>query len=157
MKITDNDSLLVVEDGTGANFGLGILVPALGVGAFSWLIWPPTADHVQVLGAVLSFAFTAFALAALTPPQTAAFDRKKREVRIATGWPPVFGRERTISFTEIREAAVWRRIDLGELGTARPVLILKDGRKVSLSRYKRSPRQCRTIVAAINSRIGDHF
>jgi len=154
VKITDNGSLFVVEDGTGANLGLGILVPALAVGTFSWLIWPAIAGNSHVLGSVFSFVVTAVLLAVLTPPHTTAFDRDKREVHIAAGWPPVFGRERTISFTDIGEAAVWRRIDIGERGSARPVLILNNGRKVFLSCYKRSPKKCRPIVGAINRLLG---
>jgi hypothetical protein len=155
VKITDNGSLFVVGDGTGANLGLGILAPALAVGIFSWLIWPPMAGNSQVLGSVFSFVVTAVSLALLTPPHTTAFDRNKREVHIAAGWPPVFGRERTISFADISEAAVWRCIDMGELGYARPVLILNNGRKVFLSRYKQSPEKCRPIVGAINRLLGD--
>jgi hypothetical protein len=155
VKITHNGSVFVVGDGTGANLGLGILVPALAVGIFSWLIWPPIAGNSQVLGSVISFVVTAVTLAVLTPPHTTAFDRDKREVHIAAGWPPVFGRERTISFADISEAAVWRRIDMGELGPARPVLILNNGRKVFLSGYKQSPKKCRPIIGAINTLLGD--
>ena len=155
MKITDNGSLFVIEDGAGANLGLGILVPALAVGTFGWFIWPPIAGNSHVLGSVFAFIVTAVSLAVLTPPQTTAFDRNKREVHIATGWPPIFGRKRTISFGDIREAAVWRRIDIGELGSARPVLILNNGRKVFLSCFKRSPDKCRPIVGAINRLLGD--
>jgi hypothetical protein len=155
VKITDNGSVFVVEDGMGADLGLGVLVPALAVGIFSWFIWPPIAGNSHVVGSVFSFVVTAISLAVLTPPQTTAFDRNRREVHIATGWPPVFGRERTISFADIREAAAWRRIDIGELGSARPVLILNNGRKVFLSHYKRSPKRCRLIVGAINILLGD--
>jgi hypothetical protein len=143
LKISQSNSGLVVEDGRGAQYGAGILVPAVLASIFICLIWPQTETRFALAG--FNFLATASVLALLRPPRRTVFDRERQEARVTIGWPP-FGRRRMIPFADVAEAKVWRLLDLGELGHARPALVLQSGETVFLSTYSRSPVACREIV-----------
>jgi hypothetical protein len=149
MNISRKEHSLIVDDGAGARYGLGAAVPAAIVFAFVVLIWPPAAGRLRFDLGAIAFVATALALAALKPPRTAAFDLQRREVRITIGWPPLLGRRRIIAFDDIREAKVRRFIKLGDLGTARPVLVLNDGRTVFLSTYNRTPDRVGRVIKQV--------
>ena len=152
MKINRQGHIVVIDDGKGARYGLGVLVPAILVGVGFVVIWPPAAGQMRFeLGALL-FIATAFSLAVLNHPRTAEFDLQRRELRLSIGWPPIFGRRKTFPFDTIREAKVSQLLHLDDdLGSARPALVLKSGKTILLSTYKRSPKRCREIIEQVRS------
>ena len=77
MKISRQENVVVVEDGAGARYGLGVLVPAMVVGALIVLIWPSRAGHPRFDLGVLAFVIEALVLALLNPPRTAEFDLQR--------------------------------------------------------------------------------
>lgn len=146
---------MVFEDGAGARYGLGVLVPAIVVGVLIVVIWPPLEGHRRFDLGVLAFAIEALALALLNPPRTAEFDLKRRQIHLTIGWPPILGRRQTIPYDTIRDVKVSQFLRLGDdLGSARPVLILSSGKKVFLSTYKRSPKRCREIIGHVRLLLG---
>jgi hypothetical protein len=146
--MTRLENILLVEDDRAAWYGSGMFVPALLVGIFMVLIWPPTEGQMRFPVAGLMFIATAGVLALLRTPRSTAFDLERREARMTIGWPP-FGRRRVIPFAEIAETKVWRLIRLDDLGHARPALVLRSGETVFLSTYGRSPAACREIVRTL--------
>ncbi len=151
MNICRQAHIVVVEDGTGARYGLGVIVPAMLVGLFFLLVWPAADGRMPFAMAALAFAATAVALALLMAPRQADFDLERRAVRLSVGWPLLLGRRATIPFSAIREAKVSQHLQWndGEFGAARPVLVLYSGQTILLSAYKRSPERCREIVEQI--------
>jgi hypothetical protein len=85
MKISRQENVVIVEDGVGARYGLGVLVPALVVGTLIVLIWPSTTAHSHFDRGVLAFAIMAWVLTGLNPPRTSQFDLEKRQVRLTIG------------------------------------------------------------------------
>jgi hypothetical protein len=148
MKISRTGPIGVIADGTAANYGIGVFVPAMLVGIFISLIWP-SPNHLYI--GALAFLAAALAIAVLRPPRTAEFDIERREVRLTIGWPPLLGRRKIIPFDDIREAKVSQFLPLGnDLGSAKPALILRRGKTIFLSTYNRSPKRCRAIVEQAN-------
>lgn len=155
MKINRQARNVVIDDGWGAHLGLGVLVPAILVGVGFVLIWPRADDHMRFEIGALMLAATALSLAVLNPPRAAEFDLQRREVRLTIGWPPFLGRRKVIPFDSIREVKVSQLLHLGDdLGSARPAIILKNGEKLFLSTYKRSPKRCREIIEQVRPLIG---
>jgi hypothetical protein len=152
MRIEQRGDTLIIDDGKGAHWGAGALVPAIAVGIGYVLIWPPAAGNLRLYQGVLAFAVIAVVLAVLNPPRMVEFDGGRREVRIAIGWPPLLGPRMSIPFDTIREVKISQLVKLSEnLGSARPVLVLKSGEQIFVSTYKRSPKLTREIVNKIRS------
>jgi hypothetical protein len=118
-------------------------VTALLASIFICLIWPKAETRFALAG--FMFLATASFLALLRPPRRTVFDRQRQEARVTIGWPP-FGRRRMTAFSDVAEVRVWRLLDLGEFGHARPALVLQSGEIVFLSTYSRSPVACRETV-----------
>ena len=155
MKINRQENVVVVEDGAGARYGLGVLVPAIVVGVLLVFIWPSMTGYARFDLGVLAVAIVALVLAVLNPPRASQFDLEKRQVRLTIGWPPILGRRKTIPFDAIREVKVSQFLHLGDdLGSARPALVLTSGKKLLLSTYKRSPRRCREIIEQVRPLLG---
>ena len=155
MKISRHENVVVVEDGAGARYGLGVLVPAMAAGALIVAIWPPMAGQHDFDFGVLTFAIVALVLAVLNPPRTSEFDLEKREIRLSIGWPPMLGRRKTIPIDAVCEVEISQVLRLGDdLGSARPVLLLDSGERIFLSTYKRSPKRCREIVEQVRPLLG---
>lgn len=155
MKISRQENVVVVEDGAGARYGLGVLVPAIVVGVLIVLIWPSSTGHPRFDLGVLAFAIEALVLAVLNPLRVSQFDLGKRRIRLTIGWPPVLGQRMTISFDDIREVKVSQFLRLGnDLGSARCAFILKSGKKMFLSTNKRSPKRCRVVIEQVRPLLG---
>jgi hypothetical protein len=155
MKISRREDIVVIEDGAGARYGLGVFVPALLVGIFFLIIWPQAEGHMRYDLGALMFVVTALALALLRAPRRSEFDVRRRELRLSIGWPPLFGQRKTIPFSSIKEANVLNPVRFGDdLGYARPTLVRLSGERIFLSTYNRSPRRCRRIVDQVQQLLG---
>jgi hypothetical protein len=139
MRISRHDHLLTLNDGHGARYGLGAIVPALVIGVGLAFGWPSPDGRVRIDLGTLLFLVTAVVIVVLRAPRIAAFDRQRGEVRLVIGWPPLAGRRRTIGFDDIDQAKVRRLIKLGPFGSARPVLALRPGSPAA--ERKRNARQ----------------
>ena len=155
MKVTWHKQNLIVDDGAGSRYGIGVVVPAVLAFAFFTIVLPRTEGHSRLeLAALMSF-LVAVALAVLRAPRKAEFDVEHREVCLEIGWPPVLGRHKTIPFADIGDARVWQPIRFSDdWGMARPALALRAGDTVFLSTYNRSPKSCRAIVAQVRQALG---
>ena len=154
MKVAWQGQNLIIDDGPGAHYGIGVLVPALTVFAFFVVVMSPAEGHSRLeLAALMSF-LVAVVLAVLRAPRKAEFDTERHEVRLEIGWPPLLGRRKIIPFADIRDARVWQPIRFSDdWGRARPALALLAGGTVFLSTYNRSPKFCRAIVAQVRQAL----
>jgi hypothetical protein len=150
MHVTWQGQNLIIDDGPGAHYGIGVLVPAIIVFALFMVVMSPVEVHSRLeLAALMSF-LVAVALAVLRAPRRAEFDVERSEVHLEIGWPPFLGRRKVTPFSDIRDARVWQPIRLSDdFGAARPALVLRPGKTVFLSTYNRSPKFCRTIVTQV--------
>ncbi len=155
MKVAWQGQNLIIDDGPGAHYGIGVLVPAIIVFTLFVVVMSPAEGHSRLeLAALMSFLVTV-TLAVLRAPRKAEFDAERREVRLEIGWPPLLGRRKAIPFSEIRDARVWQPVRLSDdWGRARPALALRTGNTVFLSTYNRSPKFCRAIVAQVRQALG---
>jgi hypothetical protein len=154
MQIRRQGQVVIIEDGAWARNGTGVLVPAILVGTFFSIILYDQPGPLRYGIAVLMFVATALVVALLRPPRWSEFDQERREVRIRVGWPALLGRRITVAFDEISDAKVRRLIKLNDLGSARPVLVLKGGRCIFLSAYLRSPKHTREVVEQVRHFLG---
>ena len=155
MHVTWQGQNLIIDDGPGAHYGIGVLVPGIIVFALFMVVMSPAEVHSRLeLAALMSF-LVAVALGVLRAPRKAEFDVERREVHLEIGWAPFLGGRKVIPFADIRDARVWQPMRLSDdWGAARPALALRAGNTVFLSTYNRSPKFCRAIVAQVRQALG---
>ena len=103
------------------------------------------------------FAFIAAAAVSLPlirNPRAVVFDPSRREVTLTTGCVPWFRRIRIIKFEDIAKADVGLSLPSLELGHRRPVLRLRTGETVPLSKAAHSHSQAHAIATAVDAALG---
>jgi hypothetical protein len=153
MKIARQQGVLTISDESATRWGVGLGVPIVS-GAFVGLLassWSPTS---RLCLGVAFFAAQALALAVLRAPRTAEFDFERRELRLSIGSFPILRRLQTIPFGKIREAKVWRSLPgNSNVGYFRPMLTLSSGKRIFLSTFFRSRRECQEIIETVQSAL----